>query len=86
MTTDSIITGLFAVLEQGEQALDLGKISSASSKGTFSMVEAQREANICFFLYSFMTYTYDWYKREAKPEAVVAAFRKVWDALLQFVT
>jgi len=43
---------------------------------------AVKESAICMFLYSYLVYTYDWYKKEQKQEDKLKSLRSMWNNLV----
>lgn len=74
---DSILTGIIACLEDSSYT----KFKRSPSKDKQIELKhniAEYEASICLFLYSYLVFTYDFYKSNDKIEENIKPLRTLW--------
>ena len=78
---EDIISGIITNLESSPEI----KSKKSSTKGPIEVEYsiAWRESSICFFLYSYLVYTYDWYVKDKKPEEKFKSLKLMWNNLVQ---
>ena len=79
VSIDGMIRGLAISQEKG---LDLKQL--VADPNVFTLLVAQREANICHLFYAFGVYCHDWYRKNAKETELLASKKKIWEAVLLF--
>jgi hypothetical protein len=80
VSIDAVLAGVIFFLESSNEA----RAHKAARKGSGCELKQEvvdTEASICLFVYGFLVYTYDWYKKDAK-EVQVKALRTIWPNLM----
>ncbi len=79
---ENVISG---VIRHVEWAIEVSKGKKSPVKSAhpeFKYEAAQKEAAVCLFIYGYLVYTYDWYKKEEKQEQKLNSLRAMWNNLV----
>ena len=76
---ESIINGIIFFLESAPDAKPKKPVSKGPPEIRY--LPAKKEASVCLFLYSFLVYTYDFYKKDQKAEDIIKSLKLIWPGL-----
>ena len=82
VSVENVLAGAIYFLEHFNESHST-KLARKSSSAEIKQEVVDTEASICLFIYSFLVYTYDWYKKDSK-EAQIKALRSTWSNLVGF--